>query len=429
MSTGYRVKKVRFQSGERFPLLISDATGIPLWNPTLFVVTEFRAASRASATLQQATRALMFAHQIFDHLNIDLDARLTEGMLLNLGELDTLADLAGMSQEWLDGHLNAEKTKARKPAVVSLEKARMRLNSGDAGHPVAAQTKDIRLMYTRDYLAWLARRSMLRAGVSSPIHHALENTARLMKALLSARMSSSRNANDVDARQGISSDTESRVLAVTQPNSPENPWKNVHVRMRNQLIFMWLIQLGLRAGELLGVRLEDINLRTGEVMIARRADDPDDTRTDEPNTKGKSRLLALGDGLAELTRTYVHGPRRAIKAARKTPFLLVATGTGEPLSKAALSKLFVELRRRVPGLPAELSPHVLRHTWNDRFSEFMDKAGVSPDDEKKMRRQQMGWSDGSEMAATYTHRHTRRRTNEASLQMQSEALGVATNKK
>lgn len=264
---------------------------------------------------------------------------------------------------------------------------------------------------------------MLRAGVSSPIHHALENTARLMKGQLSARMSSSRNVNDVDARQGISSDTEARVLAVTQPNSPENPWKNAHVRMRNQLIFMWLIQLGLRAGELLGVRLEDINLRTGEVLIARRADDPDDTRTDEPNTKGKSRLLALGDDLSELTRAYVHGPRRTIKAARKTPFLLVATGTGEPLSKTALSKLFVELRRRVPDLPEELSPHVLRHTWNDRFSELMDKTGVLSDEETRMRRQQMGWSDTSMMAVIYTRRHTRRKTNEASLRMQAAAFG------
>ncbi len=423
MSTGYRVKKVRFQSGERFPLLISAATGIPLWNPTLFVVTEFRAASRASATLQQTTRALMFAHQIFDHLNIDLDARLTEGRLLNLGELDTLADLASMSQQWLDGHLNAEKAKARKPAVVSFEKARMRLNSSDTGHPVAAQTKDIRLMYTRDYLAWLARRSMLRSSTSSPIHQALDNAARLMKGQLSARMSCSRNVNDVDARQGISADTEARVLAVTQPNSPENPWKNVHVRMRNQLIFVWLLQLGLRAGELLGVRLEDINLRTGELLIARRADDPNDTRTDEPNTKGKSRLLALGDDLSELTRAYVHGPRRAIKSARKNPFLLVATGTGEPLSKTALSKLFVELRRRVPDLPEELSPHVLRHTWNDRFSEFMDKTGISSEDETRMRRQQMGWSEASVMAATYTRRHTRRKTNEASLRMQAAAFG------
>lgn len=423
MSTGYRVKKVRFHSGERFPLLISAATGIPLWNPTLFVVTEFRAAGRASATLQQTTRALMFAHQIFDHLNIDLDARLMEGRLLNLGEVDTLADLAGMSQEWLDVHLSADKSRARRPTAVSLEKARMRLSYSDTGRPVTAQTKDIRLMYTRDYLAWLARRSMLRASASSPIHHALDNTARLMKGQLSARLSSSRNVNDVDARQGISAEMEARVLAVTHPDSPDNPWKNVHVRIRNQLIFVWLLQLGLRAGELLGVRLEDINLRTGEVMIARRADDPDDSRTDEPNTKGKSRLLALGDGLAELTRAYVHGPRRTIKAARKTPFLLVATGTGEPLSKTALSKLFVELRRKVPDLPEALSPHVLRHTWNDRFSEFMDKAGVSADDEKKMRRQQMGWSDGSEMAATYTRRHTRRKTNEVSLRMQAAAFG------
>jgi integrase len=90
--------------------------------------------------------------------------------------------------------------------------------------------------------------------------------------------------------------------------------------------------------------------------------------------------------------------------------------------------MFVELRRKVTGLPEELSPHVLRHTWNDRFSEFMDQSGATPEEEEKMRKQQMGWSDRSKMAATYTRRHTRRKTNEASLAMQAAALDSAKGK-
>lgn len=422
MSECYRVSRVRLESGERFPLLLAGTTGLPLWSPTLFVITELRAKNRAYATLLQATRALMFAHQVLDHLSIDLDARLTGGVLLSVGELDTMADLAGMSQSWLDSHLKAETGPVRNRIVTSLEKARMRLKPSDSSHQVASHTKAIRLMYARDYLAWLTRQGMLSAEESNPYHHGLANTAQLAIAQLTARIPASSPLNELDARQGVSAEVEARILAVTHPDSPENPWKNEHVRMRNQLIVMWLLQLGLRKGEFLGVRLEDINLRHGEVMIARRPDDPDDPRTDEPNTKGKGRLLALGDGLAELTRAYVHGPRRAITAARKNPFLVVATGTGKPLSKVAVSKLFVELRRKVPGLPEELCPHVFRHTWNDRFSEFADRSGVSPDEEEKMRKQQMGWSDHSKMAATYTRRHTRRKTNEASLAMQSAAF-------
>lgn len=429
MAAWYRVDRVRFLSGERLPLLVAAATGIPLWNPTLFVVSELRATNRAASTLQQATRAIMVAHQVLDHLGIDLDARLGEGRLLDISELDALANHAGMTQEGLDGLLAVESKPVRIRSVASLEKVRMRTKPSEQPPQVAAQTKAIRLMYIRDYIAWLARRRLLRLDSRQPVYQALSETARLVVGQLNARIPSSPTNNDLDARQGVSDEVRARIVEVTHPDSTENPWKNEHVRIRNQLIFTWLLELGLRKGEFLGIRLEDLNLRAGEVRICRRADDPDDPRTDEPNTKGKARLLALGDGLAELTRAYVHGARRSITGARRSPFLVVATGTGKPLSKAAVSKIFVELRRKVPGLPEELCPHVLRHTWNDHFSAFADKSGISPEEEEKMRKQQMGWSDRSKMAAVYTRRHTRRKTNEASLAMQAAAFDATKGKK
>ncbi len=431
MAAGYRVANVRLQSGERLPLLVAAATGVPLWSPTLFVVTELRATNRAAATLQQATRAVMVAHQVLDHLGIDLDSRLAEGRLLDVGELDALANLAGMKQEGLDGLLAAEaKSVGGRRTVVSLEKARMRAKPADVSPRVVAETKSIRLMYIRDYFAWLARRALLKVDYRLPVHQALSETARLVIEQLSSRMSSSSSQrNEVGARQGVGPTVRQRIVEVTHPDSPENPWKNEHVRIRNQLIFMWLLGLGLRKGELLGIRLDDINLRSGEVLVARRPDDPAEPRRDAPNNKGKDRLLALDDGLADLTRAYVHGPRRSIRGARKSPYLLVATGTGRPLTKAAVSKLFVELRSKVPGLPKELSPHVLRHTWNDDFSEFMDGRGVAPEEEERMRKQQMGWSDSSKMAAVYTRRHIRQQTNEASVAMQETALNAAKGKK
>lgn len=429
MSKKYRVKTARLQSGERLPLLIAAATGIPLWNPTLFVVSELRAINRASATLEQATRALMVAHQVLDHLDINLDTRLKKGRLLDVSELDELTNLAGVTQKGLDGLSTAEKKPVRSRCVVSLEKARMRAKPAEPLPQVAAQTKAIRLMYIRDYFAWLARRRLLRLDFRQPGYQALSEIARLVVGQLSARIPSSPKNNDLDARQGVSDKVRARIVEVTHPDSPKNPWKNKHVRIRNQLIFMWLLAFGLRKGEFLGIRLEDIKLREGEVWVTRRADNPEDKRPHEAKTKGKARALALGDELAELTRAYVHGPRRAIEGARKNPFLAVATGTGKPLSMSAVSKLFVELRRKVPGLPEELSPHVLRHTWNDSFSEFADRTRMSPEEEEKIRKQQMGWSDRSNMAAVYTRRHTRRKTNEASLAMQAAAFEVTKGKK
>jgi integrase len=218
-----------------------------------------------------------------------------------------------------------------------------------------------------------------------------------------------------------------RMLDVIRPDSPENPWKGGHVRVRNQLIFNMLLALGLRKSELLVARLEDLDLRTNQVLIARRADDPLDPRADAPNTKTLDRLLVLSDDLAQMIRSYIK-ERRLIAGARRYPHLLLANGTGRPLSKQALNKLFVELRTKVPGLPDELQPHVLRHSWNDEFSALMDRRNIAPAEEERMRKQQMGWSDNSKMSAVYTKRHTKRRTDKASLDLQTEMMSKGADK-
>jgi hypothetical protein len=48
-----------------------------------------------------------------------------------------------------------------------------------------------------------------------------------------------------------------------------------------------------------------------------------------------------------------------------------------------MNKLITALRDRVPGLPENLSAHVLRHSWNDAFSDAMDRKGVPGDQEAK----------------------------------------------
>jgi integrase len=128
-----------------------------------------------------------------------------------------------------------------------------------------------------------------------------------------------------------------------------------------------------------------------------------------------------------MIRSYIK-ERRLIAGARRYPHLLLANGTGRPLSKQALNKLFVELRTKVPGLPDELQPHVLRHSWNDEFSALMDRRNIAPAEEERMRKQQMGWSDNSKMSAVYTKRHTKRRTDKASLDLQTEMMSKGADK-
>lgn len=93
------------------------------------------------------------------------------------------------------------------------------------------------------------------------------------------------------------------------------------------------------------------------------------------------------------------------------------------MSLPALNKVFNVLREKCPELPTSLSPHVMRHSWNDRFSEEMDKRQTAEESEKKIRSYLMGWSETSSTAATYTRRHTRKKAQEVSLKMQEQIKG------
>lgn len=226
-----------------------------------------------------------------------------------------------------------------------------------------------------------------------------------------------------EVREGLAPDVRQRLREVTRPDSPENPWAEDHARRRNALIVDWLYDLGLRRGELLSVRSSDVDFRRGVVTISRRPDDPDDPRRNQPVVKTRGRELPLSAANLDATRHYVINIRGVLHGARTHEYLFVATDTGAPLSMPALAKIFRVLRSRIADLPDHLSPHVLRHTWNDRFSEEMDQKNVPEDTEKKARSYLMGWSETSGTAATYTRRHVREQAKRVSLDLQEKMLG------
>jgi integrase len=240
---------------------------------------------------------------------------------------------------------------------------------------------------------------------------------------INARMPAGCHRGYLDHREGLDSERRKKLLQVVEPSSEDNPWMEEHSRYRNELITNWLYHLGLRRGELLGIRISDIDFRESTVVVARRADDPKDPRQNQPNAKTKARKIPLHPGLRDMTEVYIMSRRAAFPGARKHDFLFVASESGAPMSIASLNKIFRVLSMKCPELP-KVYPHVLRHTWNDLFSEEMDKRKASEETEKKIRAYLMGWSETSETAAIYTRRHIREKANAVSLEMQKKMTGV-----
>ncbi len=71
----------------------------------------------------------------------------------------------------------------------------------------------------------------------------------------------------------------------------------------------------------------------------------------------------------------------------------------------------------MPDVP-QLSAHILRHTWNNRFSELVEGV-LTPEQEKKVRNYIMGWSDQSRSAENYTVRYVEQQAHKALIDIQS----------
>lgn len=390
-----------------------------MFAPTVFALTEVRGKNLAANTIGIVLRSVMAFHLFLDGRGIDFEGRLANGELLSLGEVEDLArlcrrpivELAALSGSSENAALN----------VVSLEKVRMRgqrTSTADVDPDVAAS----RLRYIRMYLQWLAAERLSRHGLAQSVASRLGHTAKFVTEAIDTRIPHGAGRNALGQREGVSEDVVAELLRVVDPHSPHNPWRDQHTRYRNALLIHWLLYLGLRIGEVLGVRVRDIVAYRKEVTIHRRADDPEDPRQYQPQTKTRARVLPISGTLLAETQAYILNHRSALPQANKNAFLFVASRTGKPMTLATVGKLFKELRERCPSLPEGLTGHVLRHTWNDAFSKKMDEAGISPENERQARSYLMGWSPTSETAAVYTRRYVRNKAKEVSLGLQDQLV-------
>jgi integrase len=288
---------------------------------------------------------------------------------------------------------------------------------------VAVATQASRLRYMADFLEFLS--TYIGSTLPTGQRQALElDSASALKAFLAQVPKVSRRAK-LGAREGLSKEDQDRLLKVIHPDSPDNPWERGFVRHRNWLIVVLLLATGMRRGELLGIQIRDLHQRLPKLRILRRADASEDPRRIQPNTKTNDREVELRPAIMRAVWGYINDRRKKIKAARKHPQLIVADD-GQPLSLRSIDKIFRQLREACPGLPVTLTSHVMRHTWNERFSEQAELLGLTDAVEEKARNEQQGWTDNSKSAATYTRRHASRKGRKLALKLQ-EQLDVPDN--
>ena len=77
------------------------------------------------------------------------------------------------------------------------------------------------------------------------------------------------------ARKGLTEGQQESLLNLIKPHCEKNPFSQ-KLQERNQLIVLLLYHLGLRAGELLALRVSNFDFQKNTVLIARRHDNIND---------------------------------------------------------------------------------------------------------------------------------------------------------
>lgn len=404
--------------------MLLDSKGIPLFEATVYSLTQLRMNNLATNTIESSLRSIMIFYRWLDLRDINIRERGRHGELLTLVEIESLIWFCRLPMaEMPCRHVNGDKVLPLK--VMACEKYRARPRPKRIQDVLPASAAN-RLRAIRDFLSWFLLVQLSRQNKQSSHFDSLNAARQMMIEAINVRIPEC-SRGSLSNREGLDPKSREILLQVVDSHSKNNPWKDEHSKHRNALIVNWLYYLGMRRGELLGIRIPDINFHESTVVILRRADDLNDPRRYQPNAKTKARKIPLSQGLLHMTEDYILSYRLAFAGARKHDFLFVSSDYGSPLSLSSLNKIFKILSIKCPELPG-MYPHILRHTWNDRFSEEMDKHKESEETEKKTRAYLMGWSDSSETAAKYTKRHIREKANAVSLEMQRKMIGVEHDK-
>lgn len=414
---GLRIRVVVMDGGERFPVLMG-ADGVPLFRPTVWSVAMRRAVSVASATILSDLIALKLLYLWADDQGIALEERMLGGRYLSPGELNSLART---TRYRLNEDSDTSQPAGRRFRPVSLERYRQR--SPVPAKEVDRQTAGTRLRIIAGYLRWLTQEGL--SGIARDIVEERVRARDAMLDSLSVQMPKAKGRNVVGQREGPPEAVLTHLLAVIEPDAEENPWDDLGLRVRNRLLIHFIYGLGIRRGEALGIKITSIDFRQNRVLVARAADDPEDPRLHQPLTKTRDRWLPMKDTLTAMAQDYVTHVRAKLRQARRHPFLFVSHQDGAPLALVSANKVFRTLRERVEGLPENLTPHLLRHGWNDALSAIIDKGGSARAEEEKVRSYLMGWSPTSKTAAVYTRRHVRKKAEELSLKHQEGLMGAA----
>lgn len=414
----FAIEWVRFASGERLPLLTRRIDGLPIEAPAYWIASNERPLNKAAATLEKRLRHLMSLYLWAASRGTTPEQVVRSSAFMTLEQLNDLDRFCRLSLA--DAVATVCNPTEEEGNVTSMR------SSTPSGRSVGASQADVgnRLAAIHSFLEYESYSHLSRMARGGAQRNGYEQNRNFILGIMRERARSFQPVPTTHTlKEGLSPEGRTALLALIEVGAPGNPWLP-HVQERNKFIVQLMYELGLRRGEVLCLRVEDVKLTAdgGFLRIMRRPQDNADPRRSKPQVKTLGRELAISPGLRDVFVSYLR-LRRKIGGARKHSFLFVDSVYGVPLGVSSITKLFKRLRAADATL-SSLTAHTLRHDWNDRFSELSDRAAprrtaVDARNEERIRAYAMGWSNEA-TAAQYTRRWIREAANKRILQMQNE---------
>lgn len=332
------VVTLTLDTAERLPCLVEQETWLPLRVATRWVV-RYRRYRVQISTLKRNLYTLKRLYEwAWSVAGIDLDEFLLAGQVLNARQVESLA-------AYLRGH------------------------TGSSQELVSANHYNDQLSVCENFLKWALDAQNRGGSTSISIEELVHRRSHLGDLFRSLRVRHSQS-------QRIEPLALPEIDAIRDAIGPEQDiqgnWQFAQSKfsrgcaLRNWLMFEVALELGLRRGELLKLRLDCLP-RGGQaaIKVRRFPDDPHDSRTLEPGVKTAERAIPASRELLSALRYYVTSPPPLGRVKGRSPYLFV-TGKGEPVALPTADKIIKAIGRH--SRITSLSWHRLRHTWAEQMA-------------------------------------------------------------
>jgi len=389
---------------DRIPcVLVVNAERRPLFWPTLYLTRSFAIPNAAQTSIEKVGRVLGFIYDWADAKGIDLDYLLLQGNFLSVDQAEDLAHflkLGRVTQLWR--LQQAAKAAKGSGANTSMKLGKLVVKPGSVAR-ISRREAAVRIWWAAKYIEEMLLKRLGSMSLRLTATKELKELGPMVVQRL--RDQAPRTSNDGvldETLEGLPPEVEDRIDTLLHPDHAENPFSTRFLRLRNFLIWRFVFKSTGRRNEVRNIAVRDVDYANCRLSIR--------------VSKTRPRTVAIADDTAEVFHEFVARHWSKLPKEARKRGMLFTTQKGVWLSLDAINLMFRELRRRIPGLPGDLTPHTGRRTWNDRLSEMNDALPIdqrmSPEEEEKVRKRLNGWSAKSQMAAVYTRRSTRRKADE-----------------